>query len=119
MEYLAALIGPFFLLVVEKFLPYPYLVEEIFKFFLVKKPLDTKTVFILGLFFSISEAIFYIMNPVYSHRPMAYGIRFMAVTPMHITTLLVMNYFNQKKNLWPIGLIFAILIHYIFNSISI
>ena len=115
MLYLSALIGPFFLLLAEKFLPYPYLVEEIYKFFLVKKPLDTKTVFLLGLLFSLSEAIFYVLNPVFSYNLTTYGIRLMAVLPMHITTMLIMNYFNRRKNMWILGLILAILIHYLFN----
>lgn len=112
MEYISALVFPFFILLIEKFLPYPYIIEEVFKFFLAKKASSTKVAIILGLLFSISEAIFYVMNPNSSF------IRFFVVTPMHITTILIMYYFSRRKSLWPIGLIFAILIHYLFNVIG-
>ncbi len=113
MEYIAALVSPFFLLLIESFLPYPYVVEEVFKFFLAKYSSTTKTAIILGLLFSISEAIFYSMNPDSSI------FRILIVTPMHITTILIMQYSTKKKNLWPIGLLLAILIHYLFNTFSI
>lgn len=112
MEYLTALVFPFFLLLIENFIPYPYLIEEVFKFFLAKKASSTKTAIILGLLFSLSEAIFYAMNlnsPLY---------RMFVVTPMHITTILVMQYFLKRKSMWPVGLLLAILIHYLFNSLA-
>jgi hypothetical protein len=118
MEYILALVFPFFILLIENFLPYPYIVEELFKFFLAKKASSTKVVIILGLLFSVSEAIFYFLNPVYSLNLTAYSIRLMAVSAMHITTILVMYYFLKKKSLWPIGLLLAILIHYLFNSLA-
>lgn len=111
MEYISALIFPFFILLIENFLPYPYVVEELFKFFLAKKADSTKAAIILGLLFSISEAIFYVMNPNSS------PVRFFIVTPMHVTTILVMQYFTKIK-LWPVGLVLAMLLHYLFNSIG-
>ncbi len=118
MEYIAALIFPFSLLLIEKILPYPYLIEELFKFYLAKKADTTKTAIILGLFFSFSEAIFYFLNPIYSLDIGLSFLRFVVVTAMHITTILVMYYFSHKKNLWPIGIIMAILIHYLFNLLG-
>ena len=113
MEYLSALVFPFFILLVESFLPYPYVIEELFKFFLAKWASSTKVAVILGLLFSISEAIFYSMNP---NAPL---YRILFVAPMHITTILIMQYFIRKKNLWPVGLLLAILIHYLFNQIGL
>lgn len=84
------------------------MIEELFKFFLAKNASSTKVAVVLGLLFSISEAIFYSMNlnaPIY---------RVLIVAPMHITTILVMQYFN-KKSLWPVGIMIAITIHYLFN----
>ncbi len=123
MEYISALVFPFFLLLIEKFLPYPYIIEELFKFFLAKKSDTTKTAIILGVLFSFSEAIFYVFNPSYSiiSNPISLAVRFLIVTPLHVTTILIMYYFSKviqvrhNKNLWPIGIILAILIHYIFN----
>ena len=109
MEYLLALVFPFFILLIENFLPYPHVVEELFKFFLAKKASSTKTATILGVLFSVSEAIFYALNP---SVPL---YRVLIVAPMHVTTILVMRYFLGKRNMWPIGLILAILIHYLFN----
>jgi len=115
MEYLLAIIGPFFLLLIESLLPYPYIVEEIFKFFLAKSTTSIKTAIVLGLLFSLSEAFFYLMNPVYVLSPMYFVLRLTAVSAMHITTILIMQYFLKRKNLWPIGLFLSILIHYLFN----
>lgn len=116
MEYISALIFPFFILLIENFLPYPYVIEELFKFFLAKKADSTKTAIILGLLFSISEAIFYVFNPSFVNLR-SYILRFISVSAMHITTILVMQYFLKRK-LWSIGLVLAILIHYLFNSIG-
>lgn len=113
MEYISALVFPFFILLIENFLPYPYVVEELFKFFLARKSGSTKVAIILGILFSVSEAVLYVLNP---SAPL---YRVLIVTPMHITTILVMHYFNQKRNLWPLGLLLAILIHYLFNNLAI
>ena len=110
MEYLLALIFPFFILLIENFLPYPHIVEELFKFYLAKKASSTKIAIILGLLFSLSEASFYVMNP---GAPL---YRVLIVAPMHISTILVMYYFSKTKSLWPLGLFLAILIHYLFNT---
>ena len=119
MNYLFSIVGPFFILLVEKFLPYPYFIEEIYKFFLAKSSTSVKMSIALGLLFSVSEAIFYFLNPNYSLLTINSSfVRFLTVTPMHITTILIMQYFN-KRNLWWLGLTFAILIHYLFNQISI
>lgn len=118
MVYLFSLIGPFFLLLVENFFNYPYVVEEVYKFFLVKKPIETKQVFAVGLFFSISESIFYVFNPVYINNFSLNIQRLLLVLPMHITTLLVVNYFNKKGNLWFVGLLTAVFIHYLFNTLG-
>ena len=48
MEYLSALVFPFFILLVESFPPYPYVIEELFKFFLAKWASSTKVAVILS-----------------------------------------------------------------------
>ncbi|HCR36242.1 hypothetical protein A2130_04885 [Candidatus Woesebacteria bacterium GWC2_33_12] len=118
MNYLFSLVGPFFILLVEKALPYPYIVEEIYKFFLAKSTNSIKMSIALGLLFSVSEAMFYLMNSTYTLNPILYPLRLLSVTPMHISTILVMQYFN-KKGIWWLGLILAILIHYLFNQIGL
>lgn len=118
MNFLFSLMGPYLLLIVEKFLPYPYIVEELYKFFLAKSADSTKTAIILGLLFSISESIFYLFNLTYFQNPNLFVLRLLLVTPMHITTILIMQYFSKKENLWPLGLIFGIIIHYLFNLLG-
>ena len=118
MEYIAALIFPFILLLAEKLFPYPYFIEELFKFYLAKKADSTKTAIFLGLVFSLSESVFYFLNPVYSLNANLFAFRLFLVSAMHITTILVMHYFTNKKNLWPIGLILAMAIHFVFNSLG-
>ncbi len=116
MEYLLAIIGPFFLLLVESLLPYPYIVEEIFKFFLAKSTSSVKSAIYLGLLFSLSEAFFYFLNPTFQLDAIRYSLRFLVVSAMHISTILIMQYFISKKSLWPVGLILATLVHYLFNT---
>ena len=119
MEYLTALIGPFVLLLLESFFPYPYLLEEVFKFFLAKEAKTTKTAVLLGILFSLSESIFYLFNPTYQLSVSNNIIRFLLVAPMHITTILVMQYFIKRKSMWPVGLVLAVIIHFAFNSLSL
>ena len=118
MEYISALIFPFFILLIENFLPYPYVVEELFKFFLAKKANSTKTAIVLGFLFSVSEAVFYVFNPTYVLSPLYFVLRLTLVSAMHITTILVIYYFIKRKSVWPLGLLLAILIHYLFNWIN-
>lgn len=118
MEYLLALVFPFFILLIENFLPYPYVVEELFKFFLAKKANSTKVAIILGFLFSVSEAVFYVLNPIYSLNANLYSLRLLTVGAMHISTILIMHYFNKRRNTWPIGIFLAILTHYLFNSLN-
>lgn len=117
MEYISALVSPFFLLLIEKYIPYPYIIEEIFKFYLAKKSDSTKSAIILGILFSLSESIFYVFNPSYILNPKLFIARITLVSAMHATTIIVMYYFLNKNKLWPIGLALAITIHYMFNSL--
>ncbi len=117
MEYISALIFPFFILLIENFLPYPYIIEELFKFFLAKKSKTVTSAIILGVLFSFSEGVFYFLNPSYSIITdfTKSILRLAIVTPMHTTTILIMWYFSRKKKMWPLGIFLAIAIHYLFN----
>lgn len=122
MIYILSLVGPFILLLVEKLLPYPFVIEEIYKFLLIanNKQLKTINVLLAGVLFSLSEAIFYFMNPIYQNNLGKILTRLIAVTPMHLTTMLVMFYFMRKnKTTYKyIGLLPAILIHLSFNYLG-
>lgn len=117
MQYLLAIFFPFVCLLVEKILPYPYLIEEISKYFIVKKTDSTKEVLLYGLLFSLSESIFYVMNPTYIQNPILFINRVILVTPMHMATITITWYF-KRKNIAPIGLIASVFVHFVFNSLS-
>lgn len=122
MIYILSLVGPFFLLLVEKLLPYPFIIEEIYKFLLIErsKQLKAINISIAGILFSLSEAVFYFMNPIYQNSPDKILTRLLLVTPMHLTTMLVMFY-SMRKNKPAykyMGLIAAVLIHLSFNYLG-
>ena len=124
MIYIFSLIGPFILLLIERFLPYPFFIEEVYKFVLVKNSdINSKSIFLSGLFFSLSESMLYATNPIYQSEPIKFIYRFLIVTPMHLSTMFIFGFTLKnkpsKKYLQVAGLAIAILIHYIFNTLSL
>lgn len=122
MIYILSLVGPFFLLLVEKILPLPFIVEEIYKYLVLKlEKVSSKQVFLLGLLFSFSESVFYFFNPEYQNNLSKMVVRLLVVTPMHISTMLLMNYFNKynKISISLLGILLAAFIHFLFNSLKI
>jgi hypothetical protein len=119
--YLFAAVGPFFLLPIQFILPFPYLVEELYKLGLLLSiyQIDRKSLIldaiILGLLFSFSESIFYLP----SINLETFVLRFVITLPMHLLTIVIMALIIQKNiRLAPIGLLLAILIHYLFNLVA-
>lgn len=119
---LFALFGPFLLWPIEIILPFPYLVEELFKLFIVLFILKDKsdenpvaTIVVSGILFSLSETVLYIF------KINAYGdigilfARLIYTTVLHTTTFLVIYYASKKKPFLYLGLLAAILIHYLYN----
>ena len=115
---LYSLFGPFLLWPVEYLLPYPYIVEELFKFILVyffaKK--SVKPFIFSGIAFALTETVFYSFNVN------AYGsvglllTRFCLTTLLHTLTFVVIYYSGRAdKKFIVIGFIAAILIHYLYN----
>lgn len=115
-------IAPILLIPVEKILPYPYFVEEIVKFFLVRKLARKKhnhwhVAIVGGLLFTITESFLYLPNIINSgggivtllHRLLFTGI-------LHCGTSVGMFFGNRKSNFWGIfSLVVAMTIHYLFN----
>ncbi|MFA7301573.1 MAG: hypothetical protein WC069_04640 [Candidatus Shapirobacteria bacterium] len=115
---LLTLIAPFPLLVVEKFFPYPYLFEELFKFFVVKNLSPKNNYYnplILGIIFSLSESALYLVNFFaignFSNLP----VRLISTTLLHSFTFLLLYTFRDKKYLSLLSLIAVVAIHYFYN----
>lgn len=119
-----ALMGPFFLWPLEQVLPYPYLVEELFKtaaiLFLPLKYLEKRVVFLLafvfGLLFALSESVFYFIHILSTGAPENIFLRNVFTIPLHIlTTLILMLALRKGLKTLAAGIGTAILIHYFFN----
>ena|ERR1035437_300449 len=124
---LFSLVAPLPLLIIEKFLPYSFIIEEllslIFVFILLGVQKDTKRnvlpfVILSGLLFTISEDIFYLVNifAVSQNVLLVFFQRLFLTGILHIGTILIIYLFARKKrNWWLIGFIIAVLIHFFFN----
>lgn len=124
---LSVVISPFILIILEKMLlPYPVFVEEIVKvlviFFLILNLPEIKYKIMAGLLFGflfgLSENIFYLTNIIDSGEIIYFWQRMILVTPMHITTTLIIL-LPALKSKWFIifGLAGAIALHTLFNGI--
>lgn len=123
---LASLSAPLFLIPIEKFLPYPYLIEELIKLIIVgviiKAENKTKNfiiwVILAGILFSISESIFYLVNIFANGNLILFPKRLILTGVLHLGTILLL-YVSLRKNLFwaTVGFSSAILIHYLYNSL--
>lgn len=111
MTILYSLVGPFLVWPVEFLFPYPYIVEELFKVFVVWfGPKDYKVYLLGGFLFAFTETVFYTMNTGFSLT------RLFATSLLHSLTFLVIYWFASKnKGFIVVGLIFAMLIHFLYN----
>lgn len=120
---LLAAIAPFILWPIEYLFPYPYLVEELTKAFLVflilKSPGIKKQVLktiLVGAIFAFSESVLYLFNILATGSTQIIAQRLVTTTPLHILTALVIYLPSAKsKKLMPVGVVFAVIIHYLFN----
>jgi len=115
------LVFPLYL--VEIFLPYPYFVEELAKFFVVyfaisrqkKARKRLEVALVSGFLFSLSETLLY-----FATASMMGGIniiitRFILTSLIHCLTISLMTISLNKKNLIFLALLLSIGIHYFFN----
>ena len=117
MTILYSVFGPFLVWPIEYFFPYPYIVEELFKSFVVwfgdKKAL---TYVYAGLAFAATETVFYAVNINLSGSLSLMAVRFVTSGLLHSLTFLVIFFvYRKNKNLIPLGFLFATLIHYLYN----
>jgi hypothetical protein len=120
-----SLAAPILLLPLEKLLPYPYILEELTKYFLVSlifKNKDRKDsnnwfyVLYAGLLFTFSESILYISNIISLGRYWDFPARLLLTGTLHVSTMLIM-FWGMKRG-WLIStvtLLITFFIHYFFN----
>lgn len=124
---LLALISPFLLWPVEYFLPYPHVVEELFKAAIVLLVLSTKLnntgqfrlLLLFGGLFALSETVFYLINIMFMGNLSTLLQRTILTTPLHIFTILII-WLTAIYQRWLIfiGLGMAMFIHYFYNSLQ-
>jgi len=134
---ITGLVLPLFLIPLEKFLPYPEILEEISKavvvlflilgFSSLKQKIEAGVLF--GFLFGISESFFYLTNIFQVGDFNIFWQRFLYTVPMHIITVLIILFFGVLgKKIIPrpkilawgfigFGLAIAIILHSLFNII--
>lgn len=120
---LMALMAPFLVWPIEFYLPYPYIIEElvkvIFVLFIIKESKISKQIqlgLIIGVLFALSETVFYLFNFFQQTSLLPLILRLFLTSILHSLTIMVIliSTFVNKK-LLVFGLLFAILIHYLYN----
>lgn len=120
---LFAAVIPFVIWPIEIIFPYPYIVEELAKTVLVffilgtrGRSLQIKLTILAGLFFAFSESVLYISNILLVGTLWTYLERLLLTIPLHIlTSLLILLSGSRKKELLPLGVVMAMILHYFFN----
>jgi len=120
---LLALIAPFIVWPIELILPYPHIIEELAKAVLVFTLLDLpdrltkiKLTILIGVLFAFSESVLYLFNIQMVGIMRTYFVRLLVTIPLHvITTLIILLPALKNKKLIIVGVLFASLIHYLFN----
>ena len=123
---LSSLALPFFLIPIEKLLPYPYLFEELGKLALLLPLLYSKnkdktylSPILLGLLVAVSESIIFSLNLWILGNPFLIIKKFIILALLHISTILVMFLSGQKNRyLLILSLCFSILFHFFVNYYS-
>jgi RsiW-degrading membrane proteinase PrsW (M82 family) len=121
---LPALFGPFLLWPIEYLLPYPYVVEELFKTVVVLVSINQKTspakffgTFALaGIGFALTETVFYAIDVGTLGAPALFITRLGVTGILHSVTFLVIAFFGRiGKKFLPVGFLLAMAIHYFYN----
>ncbi len=120
---LYGLIGPFLVWPVELVVPYPFVVEEIYKYLVVvyllkhqKTSLEGfKLVVTTGILFALSETALYIFKiNMYGNSGLIFT-RFILTSLLHSFTFVLIYLLSTKKKIKFLGLFGAMLIHFLYN----
>lgn len=119
-----SLISPVLIIPIAKLLPYPYIVEEVFKAIVVlmvlkvsKVSLHWKLLVISGLVFSLSESILYLGSVFGNGHSLLFAKKLLSTTFLHVATLFIIytpTLINRR--LIGLSLPLAMYIHFLFNS---
>ena len=124
----AGLILPLLLIPLVRFTGYSEIVEEIAKalvvlFLILKLPSYKAQIFVgigFGFLFGLSENMFYLNNIFQLGDFSIFWQRFLWTVPMHTITVLVMVFAGLAGKKWIIlGLVGAIILHVLFNSLVV
>jgi RsiW-degrading membrane proteinase PrsW (M82 family) len=124
----AGLVLPLLLIPLVKFTGYSEIVEEIAKalvvlFLILKLPSHKMQILVgiaFGFLFGLSENIFYLNNIFQLGDFSVFWQRFIWTIPMHIITVLVMVFAGLASRIFLIfGLIGAVILHALFNSLVV
>lgn len=120
---LFAIIAPFVVWPIELLLPYPYIVEEVMKWIIVRYA-HTRTelssslaiALIVGFLFAMSEMALFMYNIVQTGTLSTLFLRLALTIPLHVGTSFVLAY-TARRNAFIIalGLATAMLFHYMYN----
>lgn len=123
---LLALVSPLFLWPVELLLPFPYILEEIVKALLIypiahsdlKYTDKVKVTIILAVLFSLTESVMYLTNIFQAGTISTFILRLFVTTTLHVaTSLIILVPSIRTKYGIILGLLGAIVIHYLFNEV--
>lgn len=121
--YLAAGISPYFLWFIEKIIPYPFFIEELFKLLIStttsKGEFSLIRAFFASLFFTISESVLYFLQFNLLGNWIFFMKRTFFTLLLHFFTWsLIMFGLTKKEIVTALFFLFAIIIHYFYNSYS-
>jgi RsiW-degrading membrane proteinase PrsW (M82 family) len=122
---------PFLLWPIEYLLPFPYVIEELAKYFSLlwlkntqfkKRSIVSKsgviTAILFALFFSLTESIMYLLNYFVLGNFETLPTRLVFTTLMHIVTTLIIFFSLDKNKFYQfLAVIAAMIIHFGFNSL--
>jgi RsiW-degrading membrane proteinase PrsW (M82 family) len=123
---LFSLILPFILWPIEYIFPYPFLIEEVAKYLVVlyilqivkDDRLKVKVAIASGVFFALSETVIYIFNIQLVGSVETIILRLVLTIPLHVLTYLLILIPGMKDSrLAILGVIVAIILHYLFNLV--
>jgi len=120
---LLGLFGPFLVWPLEKLLPYPHIIEELFKvlvvFFVIKtKPTlkeGLKSVIWAGILFASTETVLYSINIASYGNPSLLFTRLFATAILHCLTFAIIFVLGRRKMGLLVGFFLAVLIHSLYN----
>ncbi|HEX9817965.1 MAG TPA: hypothetical protein VGA89_03725, partial [Patescibacteria group bacterium] len=120
-----AIVGPLLLFFVELLMPWPHLIEELFKLAGVWLIVDLEkkdrhshwlTVVLFAALFTLSESMFYLINIFSVGKFSNFSLRLIYTFILHLGTTYLL-YFGWKKKPWGLlAFILAVVIHYLYNS---